>query len=164
MAGSDSQGNPLAVAVALAMVSAVAVALRFQTRRQRRSGCGVDDWLCLPALVRTMKISLQGSYKTDSRQPWTGPCCCMLQPSSSRQFTFEVFKRSRYARGARRSGFSDVAEVVVRFCRHAATRTWSNKVLGPLLLPAGLYRSSIQSDKLDIVGGHCHMVSRAMAR
>ena len=43
-------GSVLAVAVLFIVLGIAAVTARFSVRRQK-SGLGIDDWLCLPALV-----------------------------------------------------------------------------------------------------------------
>ena len=45
-------GSVLAVAVLFIVLCIAAVAARFTVRR-KNSGLGIDDWLCLPALVLT---------------------------------------------------------------------------------------------------------------
>ena len=41
----------IAIGVLFPVLGAVAVALRFAVRLRRKNGLGIDDWLCLPALV-----------------------------------------------------------------------------------------------------------------
>ena len=43
-------GSVLAVAILFIVLGIAAVVARFKVRRQK-SGLGIDDWLCLPALV-----------------------------------------------------------------------------------------------------------------
>lgn len=45
-------GSVLAVGILLINLGVVAVSARFYVRRQKRLSMGLDDWLCLPALVR----------------------------------------------------------------------------------------------------------------
>lgn len=50
----------LAVAILFILLSITAVIARFNVRRQK-SGLGIDDWLCLPALV-TFQSALQKGF------------------------------------------------------------------------------------------------------
>ena len=43
-------GSVLAIAVLFIVLGITAVVARFSIRKQK-SGLGIDDWLCLPALV-----------------------------------------------------------------------------------------------------------------
>ena len=47
-------GSVTAIGVLFPILGAVAVGLRFRIRRIRKTELGVDDWLCLPALVRQL--------------------------------------------------------------------------------------------------------------
>ena len=49
--------NPRSVTacgVLFPILGAIAVALRFATRRRRKVEIGLDDWICIPALVIAM--------------------------------------------------------------------------------------------------------------
>ena len=48
-------GSVLAVAILFIVLSIAAVIARFSVRRQK-SGLGIDDWLCLPALVSSYRF------------------------------------------------------------------------------------------------------------
>lgn len=48
-------GSVLAVAILFIVLGIAAVVARFIVRRQK-SGLGIDDWLCLPALVSPPSI------------------------------------------------------------------------------------------------------------
>lgn len=41
----------MAVGILLPVLGTIAVGLRFAYRRRHRTGLGIDDWLCIPALV-----------------------------------------------------------------------------------------------------------------
>ena len=80
-----SQGNALAVAVVLAVVSAIAVALRFHVRRERHNGYGVDDWLCLPALVNVLECITTRGMDIDNfpSQVLVVICCSLIAAGSA---------------------------------------------------------------------------------
>lgn len=48
-------GSVLAVAILFIVLGIAAVVARFKVRRQK-SGLGIDDWLCLPALVISQSV------------------------------------------------------------------------------------------------------------
>ena len=48
-------GSVLAVAILFIVLGIAAVIARFSVRRQK-SGLGIDDWLCLPALVSRQPV------------------------------------------------------------------------------------------------------------
>lgn len=48
-------GSVLAVAILFIVLGVAAVTARFCVRRQK-SGLGIDDWLCLPALVSCQPV------------------------------------------------------------------------------------------------------------
>lgn len=52
-------GSVLAVAILFITLGISAVTVRFGVRR-RNSGLGIDDWLCLPALVESFARPAKG--------------------------------------------------------------------------------------------------------
>ena len=46
-----NERSVLAVGVVFIVLGIVAVAARFFVRRKKKNELGIDDWLCLPALV-----------------------------------------------------------------------------------------------------------------
>lgn len=46
-----NEGSVLAIAILFIVLGTVAVAARFSVRTKRDAALGIDDWLCLPALV-----------------------------------------------------------------------------------------------------------------
>ena len=46
-----NEGSVLAVGIVLIILSVAAVGARFYVRMQMKSGLGIDDWLCMTALV-----------------------------------------------------------------------------------------------------------------
>ena len=46
-----NEGSVLAVSVTFLILGFLAVIARFHARRLKKSDLGIDDWLCLPALV-----------------------------------------------------------------------------------------------------------------
>ena len=57
-------GSVLAVAVLFIVLGIAAVIARFSVRR-KKSGLGIDDWLCLPALVSSPSASPKGLPKAN---------------------------------------------------------------------------------------------------
>ena len=46
-----NEQSVLAVGIIFTILSVAVVCTRFYVRRQKKSGLGIDDWLCIPALV-----------------------------------------------------------------------------------------------------------------
>ena len=46
-----SEGSVLAIGILFIALGTIAVAARFSVRTKRNAALGIDDWLCLPALV-----------------------------------------------------------------------------------------------------------------
>lgn len=57
-------GSVLAVAILFILLSIAAVIARFSIRR-KKSGLGIDDWLCLPALVGSRSVLQEGPPKSN---------------------------------------------------------------------------------------------------
>lgn len=51
----------LAIGILSIILGTAAVSARFFLRRHRKSGLGVDDWLCVPALVGHWPSHLESS-------------------------------------------------------------------------------------------------------
>ena len=47
-------GSIIAIGIVFPVLGAAAVAARFGVRHKRNTALGVDDWLCIPALVRNI--------------------------------------------------------------------------------------------------------------
>ena len=47
-------GSVIAIGVLFPILGSAAVAARFYIRRNRKTALGLDDWCCLPALVRSI--------------------------------------------------------------------------------------------------------------
>lgn len=56
-------GSVLAIAILFIVLGIAAVIARFCIRR-KKSGLGIDDWLCLPALVGSHSVLRKGRPKT----------------------------------------------------------------------------------------------------
>lgn len=56
-----NKGSVLAVGILFIILGILAVGARFYVRR-KKAGYGIDDWLCLPALVRLL-FSLSANHK-----------------------------------------------------------------------------------------------------
>lgn len=56
-------GSVLAIAILFIVLGVAAVIARFSIRR-KKSGLGIDDWLCLPALVGSQSVLRNGRAKT----------------------------------------------------------------------------------------------------
>lgn len=63
-------GSVLAVAILFIVLGITAVIARFNVRRQK-SGLGIDDWLCLPALVSFQWALQKGPPKAND---FSGTC------------------------------------------------------------------------------------------
>lgn len=57
-----NEGSVLAVAIFFIVLSIAAVVARLNIRRQK-SGLGIDDWLCLPALVGPHSVPQKDTQK-----------------------------------------------------------------------------------------------------
>lgn len=57
-------GSVIAVAILFIVLGISAVIARFNIRRQK-SGLGIDDWLCLPALVNSQSVLQKGHPKAN---------------------------------------------------------------------------------------------------
>ena len=58
-------GSVLAIAILFIVLSITAVIARFNVRRQK-SGLGIDDWLCLPALVSFQSALRKGPPRANN--------------------------------------------------------------------------------------------------
>lgn len=58
-------GSVLAVAILFIALGIAAVIARFGVRR-KKSGLGIDDWLCLPALVTSQSVLQKGPPKANA--------------------------------------------------------------------------------------------------
>ena len=57
----NTLGQVIAAAIVLPVLGIVAVTLRFRARAHQKSKLGVDNWLIIPALVRTSLLALRPS-------------------------------------------------------------------------------------------------------
>lgn len=55
-------GSVIAIGIVFPILGAVAVAARFHLRRNSKMPLGLDDWFCLPALVRDDIVSKLAIY------------------------------------------------------------------------------------------------------
>lgn len=56
-----SEGSVLAIGILFIALGTIAVAARFSVRTKRDAALGIDDWLCLPALVGDCSQTLSES-------------------------------------------------------------------------------------------------------
>lgn len=68
-----NEKSVLAIGILFPVLGLVAVALRFAVRYQRKVSFGVDDWLCLPAVVSAILPSDDLGLMALKRLWWSAP-------------------------------------------------------------------------------------------
>lgn len=77
----SSRGDCIAIGLAFPIVSAALVGLRFFMRKQRGLLFQLDDWLNLPAWVRTPRYFSPRSELIIEKLFVTGSCICLMHGS-----------------------------------------------------------------------------------